>query len=105
DEVFGANNAVAEIVVEKTSGASMRYIDNVADYVIWYAKDADRLKYRPLYEQKDLEDFAYEYKFIQDEAGFRSDGMRVGNSEGRIFAVKPLTSQTNASTTLYDYPF
>lgn len=105
DEVFGEANLVAEIIVEKTSGASMRYLDNVADHVLWYAKRRDALKYRPQYEEKDFANFAFEYKYIQDDAGFRSDVMRVGSGDGRIFAVKPLTSQTNASTTIYDYEF
>lgn len=105
DEVFGAENAVAEIVVEKTSGASMRYLDNVADYVLWYARRQDALKYRPQFEEKNFSSFAFEYKFLQDEAGHRDNAWRVGNGEGRVFAVKPLTSQTNASTTVYDYQF
>ncbi|NJC35314.1 adenine-specific DNA-methyltransferase [Sphingomonas jejuensis] len=105
DEVFGADNAIAEIVVEKTSGASMRYLDNVADYVLWYARRADALKYRPQFEEKNFSNFAFEYKFVQDDAGYRHNAARVGTGEGRIYAVKPLTSQTNASTTLYDYKF
>jgi adenine-specific DNA-methyltransferase len=105
DEVFGAENVVAEIVVEKTSGASMRYLDNVADYVIWYAKKSASLKYRPQFEEKDFSDFSFEYKFLQDDAGYRHDSLRVGDGDGRVFAVKPLTSQTNASTTLYEYDF
>lgn len=105
DEVFGAENSVAEIIVEKTSGASMRYLDNVADYILWYAKQSRSLKYRPSLEEKDFSNFAFEYKFLQDEAGYRHNSIRVGDGDGRVFAVKPLTSQTNASTTLYDYSF
>ena len=105
DEVFGEGNAVAEIIVEKTSGSSMRHIDNVADYVLWYAKNSQNLKYRPAFKPKDFSDFSFEYKFVQDEAGYRDDSMRFDNAEGRIFAVKPLTSQTNASTTIYEYDF
>ncbi len=106
DEVFGEENCISEIVVEKTSGASMQYLDNVSDYILWYANDKSKAKYRPLYVEKDLADFAYEYKFVQDEAGYRSnDAREVKSSTDRIYAVKPLTSQTNASTTVYDYQF
>ncbi len=107
DEVFGDSNALADIVVEKTSGASMRYVDRVADFVLWYGKNSEVTKYRPLFEEKSLDDFSYEYKFWQDSAGFRSDGYRVTEQthEDAVFAIKPLTSQTNASTTVYDYEF
>src|SRR5687768_16767415 len=39
DEVFGEQNCIAEIVVEKTSGSGMRFVDRVADFVLWYGKD------------------------------------------------------------------
>jgi len=107
DEVFGDVNVIAELIVEKTSGASMEYIDSVADYILWYAKDKSRTKFRPLYQTKSLAQFAYEYKFKQDEAGYRNLNLRwlEGDSEATVYAIKPLTSQTNATTTLYDYEF
>ena len=106
DEVFGEDNCISEIIVEKTSGSSMRYLDNVSDYVLWYAKDSIKCKYRALNIEKDITDFSYEYKFVQDEAGHRANDARtVTENAARIYAVKPLTSQTSASTTLYDYQF
>ncbi|WP_296554654.1 DNA methyltransferase [Pigmentiphaga sp.] len=107
DEVFGDVNVIAELIVEKTSGASMEYIDSVADYILWYAKDKSRTKFRPIYQTKSLAQFAYEYKFKQDEAGYRNLNLRwlEGDSEATVYAIKPLTSQTNATTTLYDYEF
>jgi adenine-specific DNA-methyltransferase len=107
DEVFGENNCIAEIVVEKTSNSGMRFVDRVADFILWYAKDPEQTKYRSAFDMKKFEAYAYEYKFIQDEAGYRHNELRYQSSadEGRVFAVKPLTSQTNASTTIYDYKF
>jgi adenine-specific DNA-methyltransferase len=107
DEVFGEQNLIAEIVVEKTSGSSMRFVDRVADFVIWYGKDKERTKYRSAFDVKRFEAFAYEYKFVQDDAGYRHNDLRYETTadEDRVYAIKPLTSQTNASTTLYDYVF
>ena len=107
DEVFGAENSIAEIVVEKTSGSSMQFIDRVADFVLWYGKSVDQAKFRPVFQLKNLENFAYEYKFVQDEAGFRNASVRfeTGADVKAVYAVKPLTSQTSASTTVYDYVF
>jgi adenine-specific DNA-methyltransferase len=107
DEVFGEQNCIAEIIVEKTSGAGMRFVDRVADFVLWYGKDVERTKYRSAFELKKFQNFAYEYKFVQDEAGHRANEMRYQSEadEDRVFSVKPLTSQTTASTTIYDYVF
>ena len=50
DDVFGHNNRVATISFAKTSGSSANLIPQVADYLLWYAKDESQVKYRQLYE-------------------------------------------------------
>jgi len=54
DEVFGAGNFVSLITVKKTGGMGEARIDNISDYLIWYAKNIDGMKYNPLYIAKDL---------------------------------------------------
>lgn len=54
DEVFGGQNFVSQIYVRKTGGFSSSRIDNVGDYIIWYAKNINMIKYRPLYKEKSL---------------------------------------------------
>ena len=112
DEVFGENNCVSVLVVEKTAGSSMEYIDSVADFVLWYAKDRERTKYRQLYFDKKFGRTGLTlYKFIQQDDTTRrsltpeekedSDGLTTK----RIFSVDALTSQTQASTTRYKASF
>ena len=50
DEVFGAENRVSLIPFATTSGSSSRTLPSVADFLLWYAKDAQQIKYRQLYE-------------------------------------------------------
>ena len=50
DEVFGAGNRVATISYATTGGSSANTLPEVADYLLWYAKDRTRTKYRQLYE-------------------------------------------------------
>ena len=59
DEVFGRDNYVRTITYQKTTGsgspnAEPRSLPGVADYLIWYAKRKNDLKYRHLYLQKKL---------------------------------------------------
>ncbi len=50
DEVFGAANRIATITFATTSGSSASALPQVADYLLWYAKDQTKVKYRQLYE-------------------------------------------------------
>ena len=50
DEIFGAENRVATISYATTGGSSARTLSEVADYLLWYAKDQEHIKYRQLYE-------------------------------------------------------
>jgi adenine-specific DNA-methyltransferase len=113
DEVFGSENFVSEIVVDKTAGASMEYLDNVADFVLWYAKDRTQTKYRQLYFDKRFGKVGVAlYKFVE-----LGDGMRRSQTAeeranpdllppgAKIYSVDALTSQTNATTTRYEAEF
>lgn len=50
DEVFGAQNRMATISFATTSGSSASTLPQVADYLLWYARDKKKVKYRQLYE-------------------------------------------------------
>ncbi|MCY4645899.1 MAG: site-specific DNA-methyltransferase [Gammaproteobacteria bacterium] len=50
DDIFGADNRLATISYATTGGSSARTLPQVADYLLWYAKDRNRAKYRQLYE-------------------------------------------------------
>ena len=53
DEIFGAENRLATISYATTSGSSANTLPEVADYLLWYAKDRKLAKYRQLYESSD----------------------------------------------------
>jgi len=53
DEIFGAENRIATITYATTTGSSARTLPQVADYLLWYAKDVKKVKYRQLYESLD----------------------------------------------------
>jgi adenine-specific DNA-methyltransferase len=52
DELFGAANCVATITVQKTAGQRSRLLPEVADFVLWYAKDKAQVRYHQLYEDR-----------------------------------------------------
>ena len=50
DEIFGAENRIATISYATTGGSSALTIPEVADYLLWYARDQKHVKYHQLYE-------------------------------------------------------
>lgn len=51
DEVFGAEHRVATIPYVTAGGSSAKTLSSVADFLLWYAKDRDQVKYHQLYEE------------------------------------------------------
>ena len=55
DEVFGFENFVSLITFSKTSSATTELLAGTCDYVLLYAKDRSKLKYRKLFMEKAIE--------------------------------------------------
>jgi len=49
DELFGSENFMAQISFRKTSTQTSAHLSGSADYLVWYAKRIDCVKYNPLY--------------------------------------------------------
>lgn len=56
DEVLGEDNFVTQISVRKTATPS-RVLDDAFFYLIWYAKDITRIKYRQAWSQRSKSDW------------------------------------------------
>jgi adenine-specific DNA-methyltransferase len=54
DEIFGSDNAVKVIAFRKTAGDTSTLLPNMADYVLWYSRDIEQIKYRSLFTAKTL---------------------------------------------------
>jgi adenine-specific DNA-methyltransferase len=100
DEVFGPQNFVSLIAVQKTTGASADLIPNTMDYLVWFAKDRDAIKYREAFHLKTLGGAGGgQYTRIQLQDGLRrttreADFDEQGKPSGRIYRIDNLTSQS-----------
>ena len=52
DEVFGAECFVSQISFQTTSGFKTRTLATLGDFLLWYARDPERLKVRKLFEEQ-----------------------------------------------------
>lgn len=74
DEVFGSENYVSLITYKTTSGASSptgstNALANITDYIVWYAKDKDVMKYRPIYIDKEPGAENSAYRLVVEKDG------------------------------------
>ncbi|MBW6537435.1 MAG: site-specific DNA-methyltransferase [Mariniphaga sp.] len=69
DEVFGSENFVAQITVQKTSGKTSKYLDTISDFIIFYCKDQNSLKYRQLLDDKMESDTLKRYNYLDTIEG------------------------------------
>lgn len=56
DEVFGRENACPIILMRKSGWAATSLIPQVHDFILWYARDKERVKYNQLYIEKMYQD-------------------------------------------------
>ncbi len=57
DEVFGAENFVSTISF-RTTNSVKNTLNRTGDYIIWYSKDVEKIKYRQIYLEKTLTDIS-----------------------------------------------
>ncbi|AFY54360.1 adenine specific DNA methylase Mod [Rivularia sp. PCC 7116] len=54
DEVYGRENFCKIIPFQKTSGHDSKILASTLDYLIWYSKNIDLVKFRPLFQQREI---------------------------------------------------
>lgn len=90
DEVFGPQNLVSVITFKKTTGAGSptggtNVLAATNDYIVWYAKDIQRVKYRQLYLTRSGEGWV-NYNYVRDENG---EYRRMSKSEDQDWSALP----------------
>lgn len=118
DEVFGSENFVSQIVYKKTTMATAGELCSVSDYILWYAKDKEKIKYRQLFIPKEYGgDGSSGYKHIELENGSRMSIKEWESQTGckydyysrpkgsKLYALSDLTSQTGSDSIRYPIEF
>ena len=113
DEVFGEQNFVSLVTVAKTTGAGSPAIGtnvlaSISDFVVWYAKKLDSIKYRQIYSERVFgEEGATQYTFAESPDSVVVRSMTAEEKEHpeklgegwRIIAHGDMTSQSSADST------
>jgi adenine-specific DNA-methyltransferase len=73
DEVFGSSNFRTIISFKSTSALGQEGLAEAYNYLVWYARDSDKIKFRPLFKQRDITQDR-EWRFLDDQdspAGYK----------------------------------
>ena len=87
DEVFGAENFSSLITVRKTGGLGSSGLTGIADFVLWYAKSLESLKFRNLFQAKaDIgTDSQYGYALLPSGEGLALRKLQANHANARVF--------------------
>ena len=107
DEVLGSKNFVSSITFKKSSSATERYLSSTSDYLIWYAKQIDTLKYRALKQARAPGGAGgAAYALIEDVPGHwrtvnsaEIESIRNRPQEAQLLRLQTLTSQRQGRDT------
>ena len=107
DEVFGEENFISEIAFVKTTGSSSIRLAGVFDSLLWYARDAARVTFRPLHRAKVAGEVgATQYQWMAIAPGYSK---RVERPQDvpieQLFAHGDMTSQSGGDTINFSFDY
>ncbi len=80
EEVFGRDNFVAEIIFrKKTMPLGAKTLECMNDFIVWYARDKEAIKYHQLYKPLDTEGDSH-WSWVEEIAGQRRKQTREERS-------------------------
>ncbi len=95
DEVFGDTNLVSLITVQKAGSTFSQYLGGISDFLLWYARDFARVKYRALFASREIsEDESGRFTLAQVDVGNRLPVTELGRPPAvdELVAPDPLQS-------------
>ena len=112
DEVFGAQNFVSMITFQTKVPLRNKYIANVSDYIVWYAKDfSGAFKYRAIFENQTLAE-SPQFSVVELADGStraiakeERENPSLLPKGSRVFTSLDLSSSGRTESCVFDYEF
>jgi Adenine specific DNA methylase Mod len=112
EEVFRKENFCGQITVNKAASQSSKLLSSVNDFLLWFAKDVEKVKYKQLFlERPPIDDPAFRYICIETASGELFDlsySQKIGESpvpQGEYLRLITTTSQTGSEQSRFPYYF
>ena len=111
DEVFGSENFFSLITFKKTLPLGSSGLAGISDYIVWYAKDKSKIKYRNLFQKKQIGQ-GTGYTWVEFENGERRkmtleerNDPSILPQSSKVFFTSTLSSSGYTPTCMYDFNF
>ena len=91
DEVFGSQNHICTIAIQKTGSITGSFVQSNVDHLTWFAKARDVCKFRPLFRERNGKP--------------TRDTMELSTVDRTDFGAYPMTSSGRRNTTTVDFEF
>jgi len=111
DEIFGKENFFSLTTFKKTLPLGSSGLAGINDYVLWYAKDRNLVKYRELYVDKPVGE-GTGYTWVEEHDGTRRrmtkeerQNPKLIPAGSRVFFLDKLTSSGYTPTCTFDFEF
>ena len=111
DEIFGIENFVSQLAFRKTSNLAADYLPTESDFLLFYAKDREKLKYHQLFVQKDYNNVSTDsfgcIEFFNGDwrrlNGNEKANPKIVENQGKIFGLGDLTSSHVSYAEPFDF--
>lgn len=107
DEIFGVENFITEIIIQKTGGLSQRFLPRTYDILVWYAKNKKETFSRKLFLPRSVDPEDYQYLELED--GSRrsiskdeKSGKKSVPENAKLFSTTSLESDNPVFDFTYD---
>ena len=109
DEIFGPENFVSQISFRTKIPLNAKYLPNICDTIVWYAKDKASMKFRRLFKDREI-GADTQFKSIQLSSGeerslTKSEQENPEDAEklGKVFRLTDLVSSGRAESSHFEF--
>ena len=108
DEIFGDENFVAIINFKSTNPLAAKLLPKAYDYIVWYGKNKEMLKFRPVLKSRDISNDK-EYRFVEDVPSplsrrrLTNDEFPSWKEKEKIYRRQKLTSSGFTPSCTYEF--
>ena len=110
DEVFGEENQCGLIPFVTTSSSTSDLLSSTHDYLVWYARSKQNIKFRRLYKAKAVGgEGGTKYNSVELASGERGPTSRLAKGDllpgTRVFRPSPMVAQSGGETSIFPVEF
>jgi adenine-specific DNA-methyltransferase len=111
DEVFGSENFCGLIFFLKTTGKGSGIIDSSGDYLVWYARNKENTKVRPVFNYRKTTTIDDAYTMVELTDGIsrrlktKEIRREIDTPNGKRFMASSIYSDSGGETTSFAYRF